>query len=283
MNPADRPLVSVVLTTFNRPRLLPHALESVAAQTWRPLQVIVVNDGGPSVLAITDAFRDRLDVTCIEHSGNLGVSAARNTALAAARGEWIAYLDDDDRLHPHHVATMVARLTAAGAAAGYADAIRVEVEPDGDGFRELRRVTVAIPHDPDRLVLDNYLTMQSVVHRRSCLDTTGLFDTGLRHREDWEFWIRMNRHYGFIRVPEVTSEYHYKVRGPSLSNDTRPDIARVRGIIYNRHADLVLPAIDRVLARALRAEAALAAVPPPPRGWLARLRGRLRPPPRKGG
>ena len=246
-NPSSaRPLVSVVVPTFNRRNLLPTTLASIAAQTWRPLQVLVVNDRGQPVGDIVDAFRDRLDLEYLEHPDNRGLAATRNTALRVARGEWIAYLDDDDRYLPHHIETLVNALTSADAPLGYADSTRVEVEPDGaGGYRELRRVPVCIPYDRARVILKNYIPVQSVLHRRSCLEKSGLFDETLRHREDWDLWVRMCRHYDFLRVPVVTSEYFWKVSGPSLSNDTANALDQVRAYIFAKNPDLLGPCLDQ--------------------------------------
>jgi glycosyltransferase involved in cell wall biosynthesis len=235
----------VIVPTFNRPDLLPHTLESIAAQTWRNLQVIVVNDAGTSAADAVAPFRARLDLVYLEHAENRGLAATRNTALRAARGEWIAYLDDDDRFLPRHVETMVNALTAAGARIGYADSIRVEVEPDGrGGFRERQRVPIRIPYDRARVILKSYLPVQSVVHARACLDLTGPFDDTLRHREDWDLWIRMCRHWDFLHVPEITSEYYWKVSGPSLSNDTAARFNEVRTHIFRKNPDLLGPCLD---------------------------------------
>lgn len=242
---SGRPLVTVVVPTHNRRNLLPLTLASIAAQTWRPLQVVVVNDCGEPVGDLVDAFRDRLDLDYLEHAENRGLAATRNTALRAARGDWIAYLDDDDLYLPHHLETLIGALIAAGAPLGYADCTRVEVEPDGrGGYRELRRVPVCIPYDRSRVILKNYLPVQSVAHLRSCLDKSGLFDESLRHREDWDLWIRMCRHWDFVRVPEITSEYFWKVTGPSLSNDTAHAFNQVRAYIFAKNADLLGPCLD---------------------------------------
>lgn len=97
------PLVSIVIPSFNRPELLRRALESLAAQLYHPLEAVVVNDAGCAVEPVVDEFRDRLSLQLIEHDRNRYLAAARNSGIKAARGEYIGYLDDDDRLYPHHI------------------------------------------------------------------------------------------------------------------------------------------------------------------------------------
>ena len=92
-SPDARPLVSVVIPTYNCAHYLPAALESVLAQDYDPMEIIVVDDGSTDE---TQAVLQRYpEVTCIRQA-NGGLSNARNTGINAARGEWIALLDADD-------------------------------------------------------------------------------------------------------------------------------------------------------------------------------------------
>ena len=109
--------VSVVIRTRNRPALLREALESLAAQTARPRQVVVVNDGGASPREVTDAFRSAFDVVVEEARTRRGRSDAANRGVAAAREELVAFLDDDDRCFPDHVERL-ARAQREGPGAG---------------------------------------------------------------------------------------------------------------------------------------------------------------------
>ncbi|MCB0344124.1 MAG: glycosyltransferase [Bdellovibrionales bacterium] len=94
----SRAKVSVVIPTVNRPELLLEAVKSSAASHHLPLEVVIVNDGGP---ALSDDLRSAfvqlpLPVTIVRHNSNLGLAAARNTGIQCCGGEWIAFLDDDD-------------------------------------------------------------------------------------------------------------------------------------------------------------------------------------------
>jgi glycosyltransferase involved in cell wall biosynthesis len=92
--------VTVVIPAYERAALLPRALASVAAQTRPPAEVVVVDDGSSDDSA---AVAERLGARVIRHERNRGVSAARNTALEEAAGEWVAFLDTDDEWLPHHL------------------------------------------------------------------------------------------------------------------------------------------------------------------------------------
>jgi len=105
-----KPKVSVIMPVYNRERYLPQAIESVLNQSFRDFELIIV-DGG-----FTDRSRDIIEeytrkdarIRCTFREGNRGVSAARNTALCTAQGEWIAVIDSDDAWHPSRLAKLLA-------------------------------------------------------------------------------------------------------------------------------------------------------------------------------
>ncbi len=108
--------VSVVIPAFNAAATIEAAVRSALAQTLRDLEVIVVDDGSRDDTAARVAALVAADprVTLLRHPKTRGVSAGRNTALAAARGEWVAVLDADDLFLPHRLATMLATAQARG-------------------------------------------------------------------------------------------------------------------------------------------------------------------------
>ena len=106
------PRVSIVVSHFDRRRCLFAALDSIAAQTWRDFEVIVVSDAGPtSSAAVVEAFAathaGAFGARFVRRDVNGGVAATRNTGVAAARGALLAYLDDDDRWRPGHLEELV--------------------------------------------------------------------------------------------------------------------------------------------------------------------------------
>src|SRR5262245_25244548 len=105
------PRVSVVVSHYDRQALLVEALESIASQTYRDFEVIVVNDHGVDSRALVESFASRtLPSTAVHYDyrpTNAGVAATRNRGVALARGELIAFLDDDDLWHPGHLAGLV--------------------------------------------------------------------------------------------------------------------------------------------------------------------------------
>jgi len=101
------PLVTVLISTYNRPRYLAEALASIVTQTWTNLDIILVRDGG---LPVRDAIAEYLDdprLTFIDRDQNRGLPYSFNEALSRARGEYVCYLGDDDKFYPFHVETLL--------------------------------------------------------------------------------------------------------------------------------------------------------------------------------
>ena len=99
------PRVSVIIPTYNRADLVQQALASVKAQTYRDFEIVVVDDGGTDgTFEVLSADRE---IRVLRHAGRRGVSAARNTGIIAARGEWLAFLDSDDLWLPDKLARQI--------------------------------------------------------------------------------------------------------------------------------------------------------------------------------
>jgi glycosyltransferase involved in cell wall biosynthesis len=128
LSQADRknPLVSVIVPTLNRPAMLRDALASIAAQTYSPIEIIVVNDAGGDVEGVVSLFGLKQRIVYLKHAINKGLSAARNTGLKAASGDYIAYLDDDDVYYPDHIDTLVSFLLASDFKVAYTDAYQAD-------------------------------------------------------------------------------------------------------------------------------------------------------------
>jgi len=118
------PLVSVIVPTYNRPETLVEALQSIVTQTYSSIEIIVVNDGGRDVKDVVLRYASQSDVRYIHLPENKGRSAARNIGIAAAQGQYIAYLDDDDLFYPEHLTTLVNYLDVSGRQVAYTDAFR---------------------------------------------------------------------------------------------------------------------------------------------------------------
>ncbi len=231
------PKVSVIVPTYNRPDRLRMALESLAAQTFQDFEIIVVNDAGCEVGFVIAACVDRHRITTISHDRNRGLAAARNSGLRAAKGTYIAYLDDDDRYLPNHLETLVGYLDRHECRVAYTDATRVyERQSDGMYVETGRDVPYSYDFSPADLLVSNYFPVLCVMHARQCLEEVGHFDESLFAHEDWDLWIRMATRFPFKHLPVTTAEFTWRSDGTSMTSGTRDTYKRTTELIYRKYA-----------------------------------------------
>lgn len=194
--PSDPPLVSVVIPTYNYGRYVTEAVDSALAQTYRPVEVIVVDDGS------TDDTRERLsgygDRIRYVYQENAGLSAARNTGIRNASGGFVAFLDSDDAFHPRKLQVQMGTF-ARDPSLGLVGTLSFSDEP-----RVWADVPVA-PASVRKITLDEKVVLtrfspSSAVARRECFEAVGDFDTSLRSVEDRDMWIRIAARYPVARV-----------------------------------------------------------------------------------
>jgi len=204
------PLVSVLLPTYNRRRFLPLALKSVLEQTYRNLEVFVVNDGGEDVADVIRGCSDSR-VVFIDRQTNRGKPYSLNEALARAQGKYVAYLDDDDIYYPRHIEVLVDTLEGpTDCQVAYSDLYKVycQISPSGD--REVLSKHVEISRDFDRFLMlyFNHVLHVSLMHRRDLLDRTGLYNEDLNILIDWDMTRRLAFFSDFHHVPTLTGEFY---------------------------------------------------------------------------
>jgi glycosyltransferase involved in cell wall biosynthesis len=205
---SDRdPKVSVIIPVYRGAQYIAQAVRSVLEQTFRKFEIIVVNDGSPETAEVDRELRPYLERIVYLSQHNAGPSAARNTGIRRARGEYIAFLDCDDSWYPEYLAEQVGALMAdPGLDLIYCDALLV-----GDSRRAGRRAMEFNPSE-GKVTLESLLKMDcrlitscTVVRRQSLVDA-GMFDENLRCCEDFDLWVR-------LADRGSRMAYHYKVLG----------------------------------------------------------------------
>jgi len=229
MNPA---LVSVVIPTYNYGHFVVEAVESVLAQTYPDLEIIVVDDGS------TDDTRARLDPymgrICYVYQHNQGLSAARNTGIRAAKSQWIAFLDSDDQWHPRKLEVQMTYLDR------HPDVAMLATDAVTDlsgGWPE-----IALDFDPpaerirlEEIVIGSRFGSCGVVVRKECFEKSGLFDTELRSAEDRDMWIRISCHYPVAKLQVPL--WWYRVHGLSMSFVVDRMITNERKVLQKSFAE----------------------------------------------
>ena len=209
--PAELPLISVLIRTHKRPGFLREALISVAHQTHRPIEVVVVEDGTEDGLAVCEEFKDRLTVRYFRISPGRGRSVAGNRALAEARGEWICFLDDDDAFFADHLEVLLQTTRDSGLKGAYSLAWRTTtqvIDATVPAYLETR-----VENMPDeafsRVTLwhHNFMPIQSVLFHHSLYQRYGGFAEDMDQLEDWNLWTRYTMQDDFVQVRKTTSKY----------------------------------------------------------------------------
>ncbi len=237
--PAAQPLVSVVVTTYNRPELLMRAIRSVLQQTYPSVEIIVVNDCGPQVENLIAWAGADANIQYIRHGINRGLGAARNTALRCARGEIIVYLDDDDLQLPDHIATVVDALSAPDVDFVYTESdYVVEQSVRGEMHEVARRKQFDdCTYSKERLFVANYIPVNTWGHRRSIFDRIGGFDESLRDHEDWDFLLRVATRTTPRQIAKVTVEVRHRAQADNMLAARGERFHASFKQLYERHGD----------------------------------------------
>ena len=216
--------MSIIIPTFNRASIVSRAIESALSQTYRNIEVVVVDDGSSDdTQSVVEGFGDRVRYFYQE---NAGVTAARNSAIRHARGEFLAFLDSDDTWAPWKLESQVAALTQfpeAGVVWSDMTALdrsghvisdrylrvmykahsRVKIEEVMPQVETLEALTASAPNElgsaPVRIgdlfseiLLGNLLHTSTVLVRRAWVEQVGGFDPSFVHAgEDYEFYVRL--------------------------------------------------------------------------------------------
>jgi glycosyltransferase involved in cell wall biosynthesis len=231
---ADRePQVTVIIPTYNRADLLPRALDSVLAQTFKDFEVLVIDDASTdNTSEVVQGYQDdRVRYLCQEE--NRGVSAARNRGLREAQGEFIAFLDSDDEWLSNKLECQVARYSA----------LPDDVGLVYTGFETVRDGGAATTHKPDLSGdLFSYLLQRNFIYptsgmmvKHSVVSEVGYFDEEMPANEDWDYYVRIAREYRIEYVDDVLMRY-YAVSGHTRKSQVTDDDLKARSQFYGKYA-----------------------------------------------
>ncbi|MFD2112256.1 rhamnan synthesis F family protein [Thiorhodococcus fuscus] len=197
------PLVSVIVRTKDRHDTLQYALDSCVRQDYRPLEVVLVNDGGADVSDLLCVLAPSgIKTRLISHPSSLGRCAAGNAGLEAASGDCLIFLDDDDWFEPDHIRHLVESLSdGSNRLAAYAG-VSYRESPEAS---EIHRFNSE--YDPVAQRLENRIPIHAVLFSRRLLDLGCRLDSNLDVFEDWDFWLQCARYTEFVHVDRVSAGY----------------------------------------------------------------------------
>lgn len=193
------PLVSVVIPTYNRSALVAKAVDSVLNQQFTDYEIIVVDDGSADDTKETlNKYGDRIKYI---YQDNSGVSAARNTGIAASRGKWLAFLDSDDEWKPDYLATQITQANRnPGLCMQSANCLFTALNGDTKTYFEINGAISAFKGEDYLLIKEPFSfvvahgpwQVGSTIFLRDATNRAGLFDTNLTLNEDFDFMARVS-------------------------------------------------------------------------------------------
>ncbi|MDB5505725.1 MAG: hypothetical protein JWR75_363 [Devosia sp.] len=203
---STKPLVSIIMPTFNRGFLIAEAIQSILDQSWTNWELIVCDDGSTDKTEIVvQSFSDpRIRYLRLEKSNG---AVARNFGLKFAHGSYLAFLDSDNIWHPLFLEISLSRLIKTRAGLVYSGYI----DTDTTGARVSSATLKLVPFDYQGLLRRNFIDLNSIVLDRGLYDVVGGFDESLQRVQDWDLVLRYTRLVQAQSIPLYTTLYRRNV------------------------------------------------------------------------
>lgn len=247
-----KPLISVIIPTYNRGWIIKEAIDSVLSQDYRDFELIIVDDGSTdNTLEILNSYQD--DITVLRQN-NHGVSAARNLGIMAASGRFVAFLDSDDLWLPQKLSSQVDYFNLNP------DAIICQTEEIW--IRKGVRVNPKKRHKkPWGMIFEQSLALclvspSAVMIRRSLFDEVGFFDEKLPVCEDYDLWLRISCRFPvyLIDTPLIIKRGGHD---DQLSASSGLDKFRIKSLKKNIASDLLSETQYRAAVKTLKEKCAI--------------------------
>jgi len=212
--------VSVIIPAFNAAAFLKEAIDSILQQTYKDIEIIVVDDGSTdNTRSIVESFGDRIIYI---HQQNSGHAIARNTGLKRATGRYFAFLDSDDVWLPEKIKRQV-KILEANADAGIVHCDIVKVDLEGNEIKKYPRKIKYFHGNmfPYILTRRGHIATSSAIFKKECIERCGYLDETVREwgSEDREFWLRLCKHFKVEYIDKPLVKYRLRSKSLSRSRD----------------------------------------------------------------
>lgn len=231
-------LVSVIIPTYNRAHLITDALDSVFVQNYRPIELIIVDDGSQdateNIVKTWISFHQEKGFMCrYIKQVNQGGNPARNKGIETAKGDFIAFLDSDDCWHQEKTSLQMKRFTGSKVGAVYCGV--QEVDTKSNKILEKAPRTYSEGELLDQLLTRDVTAPTSAyIVRKIVFQEVGLFDTKLLARQDWDMWIRIAQWGKIHAVPRALVDYRTH-EGERTASNPMKEIRAYRKIRKKYH------------------------------------------------
>lgn len=208
----NRPLVSIIIPNYNYVQYLREAIDSALAQTYTPVEVIVVDDGSTDESrAVIQAYDNAIHAVFQQ---NAGLPSARNAGIARAAGEYFLFLDSDDVLLPDAVANLYEEFSVTpecGIVFGYSESINMAGERLSFHKNMPRYFTY------EEFLFANFILVPEAMVSRRVIDEIGGFTPSFLQCEDYDFWIRSVRRFKIRSIDKLVAQV--RTHDSNLSKD----------------------------------------------------------------
>jgi glycosyltransferase involved in cell wall biosynthesis len=213
------------MPVLNGERFIEAALTSIVAQTYKNLELIIVDDGSTDgTLERIERFRDKLAIRYLRHDTPLGIAVSVNDGIRAATGEYVAFLDHDDAWLPEFLETQT-RYLDEHPDVGMVHSDFQTIDAEGtileDSVATCRRRERPSGHVFPQLFMDSFIVGNSVLIRRECFNQLGIFDETLKWA-DYHMWLRVARKYKVDYVGKVLTAYRQHSTQQTRTDSSQP-------------------------------------------------------------
>jgi len=208
----EKPLVSVVMATYNRADVISKTVKSIFEQNYRPLELIIVNDGSSdNTLAVLKHLKETFDFKLIDNPKNFGLQKSLNIGVTESKGKYIARIDDHDLwIQNDKLSKQVAFLEKHS-----------EIGLVGTGFRINGKDLINPLTDSEirqQILMRCPFCHVTILMRRSVFNQVGNYDETLPYSEDWDLWLKIGAVSEIANLPDITTQV-IEAENDSLSAD----------------------------------------------------------------
>ena len=204
----NEPLISILVPTYNRRNFLPVTLKSLVNQSYKNIEIVLVNDAGCDVSDIVDGFQDNR-IKYFVNEKNLDLAGTRNVALSHATGDYLCLLDDDDQHLQYTLEFRMYMMKKLNAEVVYTRALQDILEIEGNHYKSVhKQLYWDSPFNKDLILIQNISPCCCPLFSRKAWDDSGnyRFDESLTTSEDWDFWVHLSRNHDFYELKLVDCE-----------------------------------------------------------------------------
>jgi glycosyltransferase involved in cell wall biosynthesis len=211
------PLVTVVVASYNMGQYISQAIDSILAQTWGNLEIIVVDDGSEDNTAEVMSVHSKNAAITYIRNANQGQTKAKNCGIKHAKGEFIAFCDADDMWEPHKLEVQMPLFERPEVGVVYTELSCIDAQNNPLATPSNIKRYVGKVTSP--LMKENFVPFGTAVIRKKCVDQTGMFNEEYRMGIDWDLWLRYSLAWEFAYAPKET--YIYRVWEGQMSKNYR--------------------------------------------------------------